>query len=271
MRDVRGKTALVTGGAMGMGMLWCEHFARDGANLVIWDIKEETLAEAAEKLGRRGVTVMTQLVDVSNPEQVYEAAEKAQDETGGVDILVNNAGIVTAGPFLETPDARLAAVLDVDLKALMWTMKAFLPRMIERNSGHVVNISSASGYVGVPRMPAYVAAKWGVIGLTESVRLEVEQMRAPGVKFTLVCPSYVDTGMFAGAKPPLLTKILKPEEIIDVAYEAFKNDRYMVNEPWMVKLTPALKGVLPTKAFDVVSGILGVTKSMHDWRDERNN
>jgi short-subunit dehydrogenase len=95
-------------------------------------------------------------------------------------------------------------------------------------------------------------------------------MGVDGVKFTLVCPSYVDTGMFEGAKPPLMTKMLKPKDIVDIAYEAFKQDKYIVNEPWLVKLTPALKGILPYQAFDLVSGILGVTKSMHKWRDLRH-
>jgi all-trans-retinol dehydrogenase (NAD+) len=270
MKNVRGKTALVTGGAMGMGKLWCERFARDGCNVVIWDLNEEAMNETAEDLRRLGVTVLTQKVDVSKAEAVYEAADHAQAETGGVDILVNNAGIVHAGPFLETDDAKISAIIDVDLKALFWTMKAFLPRMIERNFGHVINISSASGYIGVPRMPAYVAAKWGAIGLTDSIRLELKLMKATGVKLTLVCPSYVDTGMFAGAKPPLLTKMLEPAEIVDIAYDAFKKDQYVVNEPWLVKLTPPLRALLPHKAFDLISDILGATKSMTAWRDERS-
>jgi NAD(P)-dependent dehydrogenase (short-subunit alcohol dehydrogenase family) len=270
MKDVRGKTALVTGGAMGMGLLWCERFADDGANLVIWDLDADRLETAADGLRRRGVEVMTQVVDVSDPRLVADSAEAVQRQTGGVDVLVNNAGIVHAGPFLDTPDGKLSAVIDVDLKGPMWTMKAFLPHMVERNCGHVINISSASGYVGVPRMPSYVAAKWGAIGLTESVRLELELMNVTGVKFTLVCPSFVDTGMFAGAKPPLLTKMLAPREIVDIAYAAFKADRYVVNEPWIVKITPALKALLPTKAFDLISGLLGASSSMVQWRDERS-
>jgi short-subunit dehydrogenase len=266
MKDVSGKTILITGGAVGMGLLWAEHFANDGANLVLWDIRQEPLDQAAEALRGRGVDVLTQIVDVSDRNAVYQAALKAQAETGGVDVLVNNAGIVASDDFLKTPDEKISAVIDVDLKALFWTMKAFLPRMLERNSGHIVNVSSASGFIGVPRMPAYVAAKWGVIGLTESIRLEVKGMGKDGVKFTLFCPSYVDTGMFAGARPPLLTKILKPAEVVDIAYHGFKNDQYMIREPWMVKITPALKGLLPYQLFDLVSDTLGVTQSMSQWR-----
>lgn len=268
MIDVKGKTALITGGAKGMGRLWARHFARDGANLVLWDINAEGLDQAAEEL-RGQVDVMTQVVDVSDRKQIYQAAMKVQAETGGVDILVNNAGIVFSKPFLETPDEKLNATIDVDLKAILWTMKAFLPRMLELNAGHIINISSASGFVGVPRMPAYVASKWGVIGLTESVRLEVRAMKKDGVGFTLFCPSFVDTGMFEGAKAPLLTPVLSPEAAVRIAYDGFRDSKYMITAPWMVSLTPAIKGLLPAKLFDVISDLFGANTAMDGWQDTR--
>ena len=266
MKDVKGKTALVTGGASGMGYQWAELFAKDGASLVLWDLREDRLTEAAGKLRALGVDVLTQVVDVSDRGAVYRAALTAQAETGGVDILVNNAGIVFSKPFLETPDEHLAATIDVDLKALFWTTKAFLPRMLERGSGHIINVSSASGFVGVPLMPAYVASKWGVIGLTESLRYE---LRGKGIGFTLFCPSFVDTGMFEGARPPLLTKMLKSEEVVARAYEGFRRGEYFIIEPFLVKITPALKGILPSRLFDLVAQVLGVTKTMDDWKDRR--
>lgn len=267
MKDVKGKTALVTGGAGGMGYHWAERFARDGANLVLWDLNEGRLGEAAGKLRAHGVDVLTQAVDVSDREAVYRAALKVQAETGGVDILVNNAGIVFSKPFLETPDEHLAATIDVDLKALFWTTKAFLPKMLERGEGHIINVSSASGFVGVPLMPAYVASKWGVIGLTESLRYE---LRGTNIGFTLFCPSFVDTGMFEGAKPPLLTKMLKSEEVVARAYEGFRKGEYFIIEPFLAKFTPALKGLLPSRLFDRVAEILGVTKTMDHWQDRRH-
>lgn len=266
MKDVKGKTALITGGAGGMGYLWAERFAKDGANLVLWDKNGEALAKAAETLREHGVDVLTQVVDVSDREAVYRAAVKVQAETGGVDVLVNNAGIVFSKPLLETPDEHLAATIDVDLKALFWTTKAFLPRMLEKGAGHIINVSSASGFIGVPLMPAYVASKWGVIGLTDSLRYE---FAGKGIGFTLFCPSFVDTGMFEGAKPPLLTKMLRPEKVVQRAYEGFRRGEYLVMEPFMVKLTPALKGLLPTRVFDFVAETLGVTKAMDAWQDRR--
>lgn len=266
MKDFHGKGVVITGGALGMGKLWAERFGAKGARLMLWDINEPALAATKSDLTGRGYEVHTAVVDVASYEAVYRAAAEAKAALGGVEVLVNNAGIVFAADFLQTPEERISKTIDVDLKALFWTMKAFLPDMLEANRGHIVNISSASGFIGVPRMPAYCASKWGVIGLTESVRLEVKLMGKTGVHFTLVCPSYVDTGMFEGAKPPLLTRMLKPEEMVDSAFRAVEKDQYMVLEPWLVKLTPTLKGLLPTAAFDLVSGILGANKSMTEWK-----
>lgn len=269
-KDVRGKTALVTGGGMGMGLSWCEHFADDGANVVIWDINDDAMEKAAESIRRRGVDVFTHNVDVSSSEAVATAAEKVQEETGGVDFLVNNAGIVHSRPFLDTEDAHLEATIDVDLKGVMWGMKAFLPKMIERNYGHIINMASLAGYVGTPRMPAYSASKWGVIGLTESVRMEINHvLGVKGVRFTVVCPGYVDTGMFEGAKPPRFTKLLQPEEVVRTAYDGFKRNKYLINMPWLTKVAPPLWGVLPYQAVDVVMHIFGGMDTMRDWRDLR--
>jgi len=266
MRNVQGETVLITGGGAGMGLLWAKKFAADGARLVLWDLNEQALATAAAELRAQGAEVLTDVVNVVDRERIYAAAADVQSKTGGVSVLVNNAGVVFAGPLLDTPDDKLALTLDVDLKALFWTTKAFLPRMLERDHGHIINVASAAGFIGVPLMPAYCAAKWGVIGMTESVRLEVARLGKKGVRFTLFCPSFVNTGMFAGAKPPMLTKLLEPQAVIDIAYRAFKRDQYMVREPFMVKITPALKALLPVKLFDTVSDMLGASQSMAGWK-----
>lgn len=265
MKHVEGKTVLITGGAMGMGKLWADHFAKDKANLILWDINKKALEEAKKDLSKAGVIVKTAVVDVTDREKVYATVKEHEAEVGAIDVLINNAGIVAGGEFLKTPDEKLEMTFKVDLIALMWTMKAVLPGMIEKGAGHIVNISSASGFIGVPFMPSYTASKWGVIGLTESVRLEMKALGHKNINFTIFCPSYVDTGMFEGAKAPLMTKILKPEEVIDIAYKGFKNNDIYILEPWLVKLTPMLKGLLPTPIFDTISDILGATGSMKNW------
>jgi all-trans-retinol dehydrogenase (NAD+) len=258
---VQGRVCLITGGAKGMGKLWAEHLARDGGRIVLWDLDERSLEQTGRELRDGGVDVLTQVVDVTDRAQVYESARVAVARMGTIDILVNNAGVVAAGRFLEMDDAKLDATIEVDVKALLWTMKAVLPGMIAKDSGHIINISSASGFIGMPYMPAYAASKWAVIGLTESLRLEMELERFHGIRFTLFCPSYVDTGMFAGVKAPKLVPLLSPEEAVKRAYKGFRRGEYFILEPFMVKFTPALKALLPRPIFDKVSDILGVTIS----------
>ena len=266
MKDVAGKGVLITGGAKGMGRLWADRFAKDGARLALWDIDKEGLNATKAQLEGAGAKVFVYPCDVSKKGQIRKAAQQTLADLDGVDVLVNNAGIVYSDGFVDTPDTKLEAIIQINLTAMMLITKLFLPQMIERGSGHIVNISSASGFVGLPNGVAYAASKWGAIGLTESLRVEMKAAGHKGIKFTLVCPSYVDTGMFEGAKAPLLTKVMRPETIVNKAYKAFKRDQFWVREPFMVKLTPALKELLPISWFDAVSDILGATKSMQNWK-----
>lgn len=249
-----------------MGKLWAEHFAGDGARLVLWDLDEGALDETEASFTARGWDVFTQVVDVTKRSNVYYAAEQVAEQFGVVDILVNNAGVVAAGNFLDMADKKLEATIDVDLKALIWTTKAFLPNMLKQGSGHILNVSSASGFIGVPFMPAYAAAKWGVLGLTDSLRLEMELSGHKSIRFTVFCPSYVDTGMFSGVKAPKLVPLLSPDEAVSRGYGAFRKGEYVIKEPLVVKFTPALRALLPTPIFDRVSSLMGVTTSMARWK-----
>jgi len=269
--EVSGRVVLVTGAAQGMGKLWARHFARDGARLALWDLNKAGVEETGGMLRELGGDVVTDVVDVTDAARVREAAGRLKAKMGPVDVLVNNAGVVVGGPFDDVPEEKQALVLDVNLKGMLFVTKAILPQMVERGKGHVINVSSASGFIGVPFMPAYTASKWGVIGFTESLRLEMELLGRKDIRFTLFCPSYVDTGMFKGVKAPTLVPLLSPEDAVEKGYSAFRRGAYMIREPFMVKLTPALRALLPLPVFDRVSRTLGVTTSMKEWtgRDKK--
>jgi short-subunit dehydrogenase len=248
-----------------MGLLWARHFLEDGAEVALWDRDARALdAAMAELGGAYPGRVKSAVIDITDKAAVAKVA--GETCPAGIDVLVNNAGIVAGGKFTELPDERHEATIDVNLIAPMWTIKAFLPGMMERNRGHIVNVSSAAGFLGTPYMAPYNASKWGLIGLTESLKLEMRELGKTGVRFTLICPSYVDTGMFAGVKPPLLVPLLKPEPFVRKSYAAFKRDRYLVLEPFMVKFVPWLQGVLPNSWFAALSRALRVTSSMSGWK-----
>ena len=266
MKDVRGKLVLITGGAMGMGKLTAFKFAEAGSRLILVDLNEEELERTAEALRRQGAQVWTFLLDITDAAGVYALGQQVQGEIGTVDVLINNAGVVQGGEFLKMDDAKIRLHYEVNVLGTIWFMRAFLPGMIAKGEGHVVNLASASGHIGVPFVAAYASSKWAAIGISESVRLEMGELGHKGIKFSTICPSYVSTGMFKGVKPPLLTTFLKPEKMADKIFEAVIKEKVLVIEPFLAKLSPPLKGLLPPVIFDKISSLLGATSSSRTWK-----
>jgi len=263
MTQIAGSTALVTGGASGIGRLVALKTARLGANPVIWDIDSENLARAVEELkSATGRDAHGYLCDVSDRESVYATAARVEEEVGPVDILVNSAGVVSGKPFLELSDASIERTLGVNTLALFWTAKAFLPGMIRAGRGHVVTIASAAGLIGVARLADYSTSKWAAVGFDESLRMELKET-APGVKTTVVCPYYVDTGMFRGVRTrfSFLLPILREERVAERIVRAIRRNRARVVMPWLVRTVPPLR-LLPVRLFDAVADLLGVNRSM---------
>ncbi|MDD5748247.1 MAG: SDR family oxidoreductase [Actinomycetota bacterium] len=264
-KDVRGKVYLVTGGALGMGKEVAKLFAQDGAKIVLWDINEEALKKTKDEISALGTDVFTDVVNVVDRQAVYEAASKVKREVGMVDILHNNAGVVKGGYFLDVEDEWLFRTMDVNFNAYMWTTKAFLPDMVKRNQGHIINVASAAGLTYVPLLATYCASKAAVINFTDALRLEMKKLKKTGVKFTIICPSYVSTGMFAGVKAPPVTPWLTPEKMSQKIYEGFHLDKKIVSEPFPVKFTSFLRGITTRSGWDFISEATGANKSMNQW------
>lgn len=264
--DVKGKLALVTGGAGGIGKALARRLLSGGARVVLWDLDPAALDSASRELDPVGGGVFAYALDVTDRARVAETAARVRREVGEVDILDNNAGVVFGGDFLSVTEESLAKTIDVNVNAVMWCTRAFLPSMVERGSGHLVMVASAAGLLGVPGMAAYSASKHAVIGLAESIRLELRKKGARGVGLTIVCPSFVKTGMFEGVKAPLLTPWLDPDRLADTVYSAVLADRLYVREPFMVKLVPVLKGFASVAVIDWLGGLLGMHDAMDRWK-----
>ena len=266
MRDLQGKQALVTGSAQGIGLQIAKRLGEAGAHLVLTDINRAKLDEAAEELRGLGYEAAAFEMDVTDYESVTAARDKILREAGPIHILVNNAGVVFGGSFLDVDMSKHELTYKVNTMGVAAVCHAFLPGMIEQEQAHLVNIASASGLVGLPFGATYASSKWSVIGLSESLRLELKHLGKEHVKVTTVCPSYVKTGMFEGVRAPMLTPFLTPEQLADKVYEAVRDDQIFVLEPFMVKLIPFLKGVFPTFVTDVLSDMLGASSSMTSWK-----
>jgi short-subunit dehydrogenase len=266
MSDIAGRHALVTGGASGIGRLMALKLAAAGARVTIWDINAAALQAAVDELAAvPGSHARGFACDVSDRAQVYARAAETSAAGGPVDILINNAGVVSGKDFLDLPDDKIAATFDVNVLALFWTGKAFLPQMIARGSGHIVTIASASGYIGVARLADYSASKWAAVGFDESLRAELRKV-APGVLTTVVCPFYINTGMFRGVRSrfPWLLPILEEDDVAARVVRAITRGTRRVVLPWPVQMLPLLR-VLPVGLFDWIANFLGVNASMDEF------
>jgi all-trans-retinol dehydrogenase (NAD+) len=265
MKSVKGKIVLITGGAMGMGKDLARKFAKDGARLVLWDLRQADLDKTAEELKGLGAEVHTYVCDVTKREMVYDIASKVKKDVGIVDILDNNAGIVYGGNFLDVPDEKHFKCIDVNVNGILWCTKAFLPDMVKRNDGHLINMASAAGLIGVGGLAVYCATKHAVVGFSDALRVELKRMKISGVKITIVCPSFVQTGMFDGVKPPMFTPWLSTEVMSQKIYSGCLNEKYFVREPLMVKFIPFLKGITTTRVMDFTGTILGMNSAADSW------
>ena len=264
-KNVRGKVFLVTGGAMGMGKLVAERFGRDGARVVIWDVNKDALEKTEAEFKGKGYDVTTYIVDISDREAVYAAADRVKAEVGSVDVLMNNAGIVKGGHFLDTDDDDNFNTLGVNFISQMWTCKAFLPDMAARNDGHVIALASAAAITPTPGASAYAASKAAVRHWMDTLRWEFKERGKGGVKFTSICPSIVKTGMFDGCEAPILSPFMEPEKMADKIYEGYHKDKTTVLEPFVVKLTPLMAVTLPEPVRYFLGKILRLNSMFEGW------
>lgn len=256
---------LITGGAQGIGFEMAIKFGERGTNIVIADIDEEKLADARARLEARGIPASGFRVDVTNPASIASLKAQVAAEAGPIDVLVNNAGVVFGGPFTKVSLDDHFKTYEVNVLGLVAVTHAFLDQLIQRPEAHLVHIASASGFIGLPYGSSYASSKWAVIGFGESIRAELKLEGHEHVHHTIVCPSYIGTGMFEGAAAPMATQILEPDALAEKVVQAVERNKIHVLEPFMVKLTPLLRDVLPTALYDKVSHLFGADTSMAQW------
>ncbi|MEO8907366.1 MAG: SDR family oxidoreductase [Microbacteriaceae bacterium] len=268
-RTVHGARVSITGAASGMGRLYAERAVAEGARaVVLWDKDTQTLGETSDDLASlapAGTSVHAFTVDIAELGAIAQTAQKVRKVAGNPDVLINNAGIVRSAFFWEHDsgdDTR--AMMQINALAPMYITREFLPGMIDNpyRAARIVNVASAAGLVANPRMSVYAASKWALIGWSESLRIELEQQDHDNVKVTTVAPTFVSTGMFEGARGPLLAPIMTPEYVVNRVWRAMLAGKPMLMLPGSVGLAKVLKGVLPTRAWDAVAERMGIYNTM---------
>ncbi|MBA4022681.1 MAG: short-chain dehydrogenase [Gordonia sp.] len=195
MKIETGQVAVITGGASGIGYGLAEGLGTRGVRVVLADIREAGLADAKASLNALGVDVLTVHTDASDPESVARLANTTTTHFGRVDLVCNNAGVVGAqAPMWEQQLRTWQWLIDIKLMGVVHGVTAFAPLLIAQGSGHILNTASAGGLMPLPTMTPYNATMHAVVGLTETLNLELRAV-APGVGASVLCPGRVATGL----------------------------------------------------------------------------
>jgi NADP-dependent 3-hydroxy acid dehydrogenase YdfG len=248
-RSLAGETAVISGGGRGIGRCTAEALLRQGMRVALGDVDLTTAQQTASELGPSTVALALDVTDRASFEAFLDSAE---EQLGPVDVLVNNAGIMPLGSFLEEDDATAQRIMDINVHGVIFGMKATLPRMLARGSGHVVNIASQAGKYGFPGGATYCASKAAVINLSRAVRKE---LRGSGVDISVISPVAVNTELGLGLAEPRQRQFRKiePQQVAEAIAETLRVPRFDVHVPKQMLVSERLSALIPIGIQDGLS------------------
>ena len=207
LSKLRGKVVLITGGAQGIGRTTAEAFIAQGAKVAIGDLDIDLAKKTADEIGG---DIIALPLDVTKYDQFERFIDEAEKALGPIDVLVNNAGVMIVGDLVDEPQRVTDKQLSIDLNSVIFGSREAAKRMIPRRTGHIVNISSIAGKIGVAGLSTYNAAKYGVVGFSEALRFELSQHN---VEVTTIMPAFIKTGLIDGinVEDALILKIVRPQ------------------------------------------------------------
>jgi short-subunit dehydrogenase len=245
---------VMTGAAGGLGRPLAKLFAGKGYRMALVDMDEKGLEATAEDVRGLGAECTTYVADVSDADKVAELRDEVLSEFGHMDLLINNIGTAGEGDFEDVPFAEIHKMIAVNYYATVHMLQAFLPSMIARGSGHVVNMASVAGLTAMPTGAGYSASKHAVVGMSEALRAELKDK---GIKVTVLCPAYVRTpiyhsmrvyGYSEGYVDSQLKVAIEPEEAAGIIFRGIERGKYMVIVGTIGKVGFALKRISPPLA-----------------------
>ncbi len=240
-RSLHGKVVAITGAARGIGRATAGALAREGAKVSIGDLDEGLAGQAASEVGSGAVAFG---LDVTDKQSFERFLDQTEDALGPLDVLVNNAGIMQLSHFVEEDDATAIRQVDINLHGVIYGTKLALRRMQPRGRGHIVNIASSAGKSGVPGAATYSATKHAVVGLSESVRGEL-QVQDSAIEVSCVMPVLVDTELTSGLGKTRGVKTQTPDDVANAIVEALQFPAFDVFVPKSVGTIHKVTSVLP--------------------------
>jgi short-subunit dehydrogenase len=251
MQSVRGKKALITGAASGIGKAIALALAREGANLYLLDIDDAKLSAVVSEAKQSGGTVSAVHCDVAAPEEIAAACGTIRSNWGAIDILINNAGVAYYGSTERMTAAQWSRLLAINLLAPIQFTREWLPILLARPEAHILNVCSIAGLVSCGKLTAYHTSKYGLVGFSEALRSEYS---ARGLGVTALCPGFVRTNIFQAAMNGRSSKPIRvppgwlcssPEKIAARAVKAIRRNEGLVLVSPMSHLLWFLKRLSP--------------------------
>ncbi|WP_322971207.1 SDR family NAD(P)-dependent oxidoreductase [Faecalibacter sp. LW9] len=264
--NFKDKVVLITGSASGIGKIMSRKVLEKGAKeVVMLDYNLEGIQQVKQEFAHFGKTIHTYQVDLSQQDQVLAVIEKVKADLPKIDVLINNAGVIVGKYYTDHTVNDINYTMDINTIAVMLLANAFMPDMVARNEGVICNIASMAGLTSTPKMAAYVASKWAVVGFSETLWLEMKQQQK-NVIINCVMPFYINTGMFDGVKSRVVP-ILDPEKVATKIISNIEKGKFRTPLPlpyWFIRTAQAL---MPNKIYDFVMGdIFGIYDSMEDFK-----
>ncbi|XP_041062556.1 short-chain dehydrogenase/reductase 3-like isoform X1 [Carcharodon carcharias] len=267
LRGLSRDTVLITGGGRGIGRHLAREFAKQGARkIIIWGRTEECLKEACEEIRSLGVECHYFVCDVGNKEEVYQQAKAVREKVGDVTILVNNAAVLHGKTLIDSDDDAVLKSQHINMLGQFWTTKAFLPRMLELQHGHIVCMNSVLALSAIPGAIDYCTSKSSSFAFMESLTLGL--LDCPGVNATTVLPFHTSTEMFHGMKTrfPKLFPPLKPDMVARRTVEAVRTNQAFLLLPWTMHALVIMKSILPQTALEEIYRFTGSYACMDSFK-----
>jgi len=254
--DYSGKIVVITGASSGIGEKSAEEFAKLHAKIIIVSRNEEQLQKLATKLSKYQTEIFVYPCDVSKKDQVNQMGQDIIEKFGTVDVLVNNAGFGIFNIVEETTIEEIESQISTNFFGMVYCIKAFLPKMIEQKSGHIVNVASVAASIGIPKMASYCASKFAMLGFSESL---YHELKGKGIGITVVSPIMVRTNFFNHESfrkmPRYSTMSLDPKTVAGAIVKAASSPRLEIVVPQIVRLAIWIKQTLPYLVNPIVGEI----------------